>query len=494
MTAEADFSDAPVEPPPEPNTAKEKRARERVEKAAKVREEIFEAREEQKAEKAAGPEPEQPPEDDTAEQPEPKAEKSKDKKGKPGRTFGFNVSHGPNIKMQTIDWIWQYHLALGQHTCIAGVQGQGKSQLVYALAAAVSTGNTWPGTDERAPLGKVILFNAEDTTSDVMMPRLLAAGADPENIYIMESVTDKGGNDRKFNLQADLDRLTLFAAELGDVKLITFDPVSSYLGGDLDSHENTKLRDALDPITAMAEKTGAAVVSVTHFNKAGKGTNALNRVMGGAAFTAAPRAAFAVIEDGKNRELDELAPVTEEQPRLGGCGLRYGIQDRDQGRRHRRPERKRDQRALCGMGAKTTMSADEALDANNNDRAKRMTAIDEAVAFLIETLAGGPVLAEEVKDAANGVLISRRRCGGPLRSSASSPSRRPDRAVRGRGRCPRMTGPTTASRGMVSPRRRPNSRPPQRLRRRPRTPSPSRVWWLDIDLGRTPRRWAGVFL
>jgi len=87
-------------------------------------------------------------------------------------------------------------------------------------------------------------------------------------------------------------------AAIGDVVLIVIDPVSSYLGK-TDSHKNAEVRGVLEPIGEMAEGARVAVLSVTHFSKAGANTTAkaLHRFIGSIAFTGAPRAAFAVIED-----------------------------------------------------------------------------------------------------------------------------------------------------------------------------------------------------
>jgi hypothetical protein len=350
-TAEADFADDPIEPEPEPDA------------------------------------------ETTAKFAEQKSERKKNRE-----SFGFDYVQGSSVTMQTIDWIWKDHLALGQHTCIAGVQGDGKSQLVYALAAAVTLGSAWPGTEEKAPIGNVILLNAEDTTADVMVPRLRAAGADMTKIFIVQAVTEKSGAKRKFNLQADLARLTKLAEKIGNVKLITFDPVSSYLGGNLDSHENTHLRDALDPITEMAERTGSAVISVTHFNKSSKGVSALNRVMGGAGFTAAPRAAFAVIRDAKNNLVRMMLSLKNNLAAEGGSyGMCFTLSTADVGKDERNGQRIIAPRVL--WGEKTMMTADEALAANN-EKLRAPTKRDVAINFIREMLANGPKLKREIDAAA----------------------------------------------------------------------------------------------
>ncbi len=111
-------------------------------------------------------------------------------------------------------------------------------------------------------------------------------------------MAEDGAGRRSFNLQADLDLLEREIERLADVCLIVIDPISSYLGR-VDSHKNADVRGVLEPIGEMAERLGVAVLSITHFSKAGTGTTtkALHRFIGSIAFVGAPRMAFAVMED-----------------------------------------------------------------------------------------------------------------------------------------------------------------------------------------------------
>ncbi len=170
------------------------------------------------------------------------------------------------------------------------------------MIAAITTGGCWPGSNEWAPLGNCIILSAEDTDKDVLAPRLKAAGTDMNRVHIIKASVDEHGRHNKVLLQRDMKLIEAIVKKIGNVKLISVDPISCYLGGDIDSHNNTELRDALDPIGTMAEATGAAVVSITHFNKASKGVSAMNRIMGGVAFVAAPRAAFVVLRDDEDEE------------------------------------------------------------------------------------------------------------------------------------------------------------------------------------------------
>jgi hypothetical protein len=205
------------------------------------------------------------------------------------------------IAPEKIEWLWTGRLALGKHTCIAGEPGAGKSQLSIAIIAAVTTGGDWPCGEGRAPVGNVIILSAEDGAADTIVPRLLAAGADTGRVHIVSAVRNPDESRRVINLQHDLDLLERKIAEVGNVLLVVVDPVSSYLGK-ADSHKNSEVRGVLEPLSDMADRALVAILSITHFSKSGVNntTKALHKFIGSIAFTGAPRAAFAVIEDADN--------------------------------------------------------------------------------------------------------------------------------------------------------------------------------------------------
>ncbi len=223
------------------------------------------------------------------------------------------------IAAEPIEWLWPGRIARGKHTCIAGEPGAGKSQLSIAIISAITTGAEWPCGEGRAIQGSAIILSAEDGAGDTIVPRLHAAGADLGSVQIIDAVKGSGGKGRRaFNLQADLELLEKEITRIGDVVLVCIDPISSYMGK-TDSHKNSEVRGVLEPIGEMAERMRVAILSVTHFSKAGANTNtkALHRFIGSIAFVGAPRAAFAVIEDtDKDRRLflhakNNLAPAPQ---------------------------------------------------------------------------------------------------------------------------------------------------------------------------------------
>src|SRR5262245_60559671 len=216
-----------------------------------------------------------------------------------GGGHGLVVRCASDVEPKPIDWIWRGRIARGKHTANAGEPGTGKSTLTCEIIAAVTTGGEWPCGEGRAPVGNVVILSAEDDAEHTLVPRLMAADADLGRVHIIEAVrSDDGKGVRSFNLQADIVRLEKLITEIGDVALVVIDPISSYMGK-TDSHKNSEVRGVLEPVSKMAERTGAAVLSITHFSKAGSanGAKALHRFIGSIAFTAAARFAFAVMHD-----------------------------------------------------------------------------------------------------------------------------------------------------------------------------------------------------
>src|SRR5262249_8414666 len=147
----------------------------------------------------------------------------------------------------------------------AGEAGLGKSQVANDIAAKVTTAGEWPCDEGHAPLGSVLFLSAEDDKADTIVPRLMAAGADRTRVHIISAVhTEDGKGHRSFNLQADLGLLAQKIAEIGDVRLVVIDPISSYMGPKVDSHVNAAVRGVLEPVSEMAARLRVAILSITH--------------------------------------------------------------------------------------------------------------------------------------------------------------------------------------------------------------------------------------
>ena len=196
-----------------------------------------------------------------------------------------------SIKPRPVFWLWDGRLALGTLGLLAGREGLGKSTLGYWTAARVTRGEL-EGTHRGVPKS-VLVCATEDSWEHTIVPRLIAAGADLARVFRVE-VLNALDIHVGLSLPRDLVALERAAGET-DAALLLLDPLMSRLG-DLDTHRDAEVRQALEPLVAIADRTGMAVLGVIHHNKSGS-TDPLQLVMGSKAFTAVARSVHTVVPD-----------------------------------------------------------------------------------------------------------------------------------------------------------------------------------------------------
>lgn len=227
------------------------------------------------------------------------------------------------IKIRPVRWLWPGWLAAGKFHVLAGAPGTGKTTAALAMAATITRGGRWPdGTT--APRGRVLVWSGEDDPADTLVPRLLAAGADLAGVYFVGDTRD-GIEVRTFDPGRDLDALAQVAGEVGDVRLVLVDPVVSAVAGD--SHKNTEVRRALQPLVEMADKLGAAVLGISHFSKGTSGRDPLERVTGSVAFGALARVVL-VAAKSQDEDGDATRMLARAKSNIGpdGGGFAYDFE------------------------------------------------------------------------------------------------------------------------------------------------------------------------
>lgn len=218
-------------------------------------------------------------------------------------TDGVVLTNGADLTPEAVQWLWKGWLAAGKLHILAGAPGQGKTTIATALAAAVTKGEAFPdGT--RCKAGNILIWSGEDDPADTLLPRLMAHGADVTRCYFVTG-TRRDGELQPFDPSQDMAGLELQALSIGGVSLLIVDPVVSAVTGD--SHKNTEVRRALQPLVDLASRLGAAILGISHFSKGGAGGDPASRVVGSIAFTAVARvvlvAAKVKAADGAERRI-----------------------------------------------------------------------------------------------------------------------------------------------------------------------------------------------
>jgi putative DNA primase/helicase len=220
---------------------------------------------------------------------------------------GYTLVNAKDVIIRPKQWVWEGHLLRSALELLTGIPGLGKSQVQIGYVACVTAGLKWPDGAAPIPPANVIMLTAEDALDQEVVPRLVAAGAVLERVFILKSVR-QGGNNRQFLLGEDLDKLEKVVALVGDVGLITVDPITAYMGGRMDSHKSTEVRSQLGPLKDFAERLNIATSAITHPPKSA-GQKAIDHFIGSQAFIAAGRIGHVCIEEMQEDDDDNKTPT-----------------------------------------------------------------------------------------------------------------------------------------------------------------------------------------
>jgi len=211
-----------------------------------------------------------------------------------------------DVKIEPIEWLWNYRLAQGEMALIAGEGGLGKSLLLAAIASIVSCGEQWPDRSGDAPLGNVLILSAEDSPSKTIVPRLLGLGADLDRIIIQRAqvIIKREGKEPMIH-PVVFRNLGYWRAAVERHKplLLIVDPVTSYLGRGINDSKNNEIRDILEPfIEQIVRPYNLCLLANTHLSKSVDSKNPMHRISGSIAYVNIPRNVHIVVRDPDNKE------------------------------------------------------------------------------------------------------------------------------------------------------------------------------------------------
>jgi putative DNA primase/helicase len=287
--------------------------------------------------------------------------------------------------LKTLNWLWRGFLPVGKVVCLYGVGGVGKTTVVLDLVARLTTGVVFPDGTPNGKTGSAVIITGEDGISDTIKPRLLAAGGDPEKVFVLDSVFTLNGKTHVLNL-ADMDSTDCLEEKLRefpDLILLVIDPITGVMSG-VDSHRIGDVRGCLAPLIRIADNLGITIVFIHHCNK-NVTQSAASRASGSTAFIDAVRAAIMCCQNPDDPQNRRVLSVTKSNLAEIPPGIGY---------------------TLCATSgddvahvewepSRITLSADELLSAGLDD--------DSAVSaedFLRELLSDGAMPARDVQTAA----------------------------------------------------------------------------------------------
>jgi len=264
-------------------------------------------------------------------------------------------------------WLWDGYLACGAVTLIEGDPGASKSTVLLDLCARLTTGSPWPDGSSCERAGRVLIFNSEDGANTV-----------------------RGRLDA---LEADLTRI--------DVEVSPLDLVSSW--GEFEAYVRDQPHDAIviDPmasfiarqehlvmplLAALAAETATSICLVRHLRKtAGR---ALYAGRGSISVVGSARAAFIIGGDPAVEDRSIMA-CTKMNLARKPVTLAFTIAERGGF-------------AIPVWQGRSDHDADAVVTGSSHSRRERT----EAAEFLVDLLQAGPVLAVEVRAAAEKAAVA----------------------------------------------------------------------------------------
>jgi putative DNA primase/helicase len=298
-----------------------------------------------------------------------------------------------SVKEKKIDWLWKDRIAYGKITLFAGEPGVGKSQLLLYIASIISNGTKFHFENNFSNQGKVLLISGEDNAEDTIKPRLMALGANVDNIDYVKGIkkTDKKGNEF-YDVICLVDHLAELEDEIikNKYSLLIIDPITLYLGS-VDENKNKEIRCALGMISALAERHNLAIVLNSHFSKPSGNTQrgAIYRVMGSIGFAAAARIVIAIAKDPEDPFRRLFVPIKNNLSqdhqglvyKIKPVYLRNGIETS----------------AVDWLNEKISQTANEILNQSNKIQSP---VLEEVKSFLTDLLKSGSVPLSEIRSKA----------------------------------------------------------------------------------------------
>lgn len=175
-----------------------------------------------------------------------------------------------DIQARAVEWLWERRIPRGMISVVAGKPDQGKGLFSARVAADVTKRG-----------GRVLYSAIEDDHGLMTKPRLLAAGADLEKVYLW-----------RFQVPSHINELRAYV-ERNKIDLVVMDPFNAHLSSGV-SRFSDNVRKATTPLSELAEKTGCAILITEHaLKKVSKNAHPLTAIGGsGSGLPAAARMAF----------------------------------------------------------------------------------------------------------------------------------------------------------------------------------------------------------
>lgn len=211
-----------------------------------------------------------------------------------------------NVTPRDVRFLWNPYLVEGAVNLLEGDPGVGKTYLLCALAAAISSGGSLPGRPTGKP-ANVLFMSAEDDPETTLVKRLGKLGADLGRISFAT---------RYFRLEEEaLGWLESHIVER-NAKLAILDPLFAYMQGGIDMNKANETRPFMSRLRELAQATECTIVGLRHLAKADK-EKAIFRGLGSVDIAAAVRS---IVQVGYHPDKPDVRVMCHEKHNLSARG------------------------------------------------------------------------------------------------------------------------------------------------------------------------------
>jgi putative DNA primase/helicase len=291
-------------------------------------------------------------------------------------------------------WAWERRIPVGGTTLMPGREGLGKTALTCWVMARLTRGEL-PGEWLGRP-ADVVYIGTEDDRASVLVPRLIAADADLARVQFVDI---PGG--LTFSVGVDTPILTK-ALTGRDVALVVVDPLDGHLQG-VDTHRKAEVQQSVAKLAQLAQEIRCGALGLAHLNK-GDTRDLLARVVGSVGFTTSVRSVLGV---GEHPDDPQHRVCVVGKANMTDKSTVPAVRFTVEGTFIAHP----DGGAPIDTGLAVILGEELGVDPNaviDSGTPAERTALEEAVEWLDDVLAEGPVSSTDVKKWAKAADIKER--------------------------------------------------------------------------------------